>query len=254
MDVKIAIPYVEPTVEYPCDNDDPMAETREQYRALTYAVSAIEKHLHRHWEAAEGEHLIPGDFFLYYEEGNPQAWVAPDVILAYGVQLPPRTPYLLWAVGKPPDLVMEVASPSTVKRRDQVTKHRLYQRLGISEYWQYDPHGGLLVPRLQGWILQKGRYAPIASRYDPEREATMLYSTVLDTYWGSLDARDELRLWDPKEEVWILPSLQEAERADQEAARANQAEAHASQEAERANQAEARAARAEAMLKRLGLT
>lgn len=74
----------------------------------------------------------------------------------------------------------------------------------------------------------------------------MLYSTVLDTYWGSIGARDELRLWNPKEDAWILPDLQEAERADREAARAAQA-------AERAEQAEARAAQAEAKLKRLGL-
>ena len=64
----------------------------------------------------------------------------------------------------------------------------------------------------------------------------------------------------PQEDAWILPSLQEAGRADQaetraaqEAGRADQAETRAAQEAERANQAEARAAKAEAKLKRLGL-
>ena len=260
MDAIEVIAVAEPTVEYPCDNDEPMAETREQYRALTYAVAAIEKHLQRHWQAAEGDHLVAGDFLLYYEQGNPKACVAPDVMLAYGVALPPRTPYLLWEAGKPPDLVMEVASPSTVKPADQTFKHRLYRRLGIAEYWQYDPHGNLLDPRLQGWSLHAGRYEPLASLYDPEQDATMIYSEVLDTYWGSLDARDELRLWNPQEDAWILASLEEAERADQaearaaqEAGRADQAEARAAQEAERANQAEARAAKAEAKLKRLGL-
>ena len=288
MEATAVMVSAEPTVEYPCDNEDPMCETREQYDALTYAVSAIRKHLKRHWQAAEDAHLITGDFLLYYEEGNPKKWVAPDVILAYDVQLPPRTPYLLWEVGKPPDLVMEVASPSTVKAVDQVIKHRLYQRLGIDEYWQYDPHGDLLAPRLQGWALQQGRYVPIPSSYDQEQEATMLYSTVLDTYWGSIDARDELRLWNPKEDAWILPDLQEAERADQEAERADREAARAAQAAERADreiaraaqaaervdqeaeradreaaraaqaaeraeQAEARAAQAEAKLKRLGL-
>ena len=237
MEATAVIVSVEPTVEYPCDNEDPMCETREQYDALTYAVSAIRKHLKRHWQAAEEAHLITGDFLLYYEEGNPKKWVAPDVILAYDVQLPPRTPYLLWEVGKPPDLVMEVASPSTVKPVDQGIKHRLYQRLGIDEYWQYDPHGDLLAPRLQGWALQQGRYVPIPSRYDQEQEATMLYSTVLDTYWGSIGAREELRLWNPKEDAWILPDLQEAERADREAARAAQAAERADREIARAAQA-----------------
>ena len=72
IDVEIAIPYVESTVEYPCDNDDPMAETRERYCALAYAVNAIEKHLHRD-TGRRWEDLSTGDFSLYYEEGNPKA-------------------------------------------------------------------------------------------------------------------------------------------------------------------------------------
>jgi Uma2 family endonuclease len=37
----------------------------------------------------------------------------------------------------PPDLVIEVLSPSTA-RRDQRLKHDLYERVGITEYWLVD--------------------------------------------------------------------------------------------------------------------
>lgn len=37
-----------------------------------------------------------------------------------------------------PDLAVEILSPSS-RRRDEVVKHRLYEREGVGEYWVVDP-------------------------------------------------------------------------------------------------------------------
>ena len=55
-----------------------------------------------------------------------------------------RAPDLLkkWVHGAP-DLVAEIASPST-RKRDASIKRRLYERWGVSEYWIVDPKLGLV--------------------------------------------------------------------------------------------------------------
>ena len=54
-----------------------------------------------------------------------------------------------------PDLIVEILSPSTLKR-DITTKYELYQRHGVKEYWLVYPNDRtLLVYRLSG----DGRYA-----------------------------------------------------------------------------------------------
>ena len=54
---------------------------------------------------------------------------------------------------------MEVASPSTW-REDEGRKARLYERLGVREYWQYDPTAEHLGVHLKGRRLVAGRYEP----------------------------------------------------------------------------------------------
>jgi Uma2 family endonuclease len=50
----------------------------------------------------------------------------------------------------PPDLAIEILSPGT-RRRDEVLKRRLYERMAVSEYWIVDPTAETLkVFRLDG--------------------------------------------------------------------------------------------------------
>ena len=67
--------------------------------------------------------------------------VEPDllvVLAARGSYLTKRT------VAGPPDLIVEILSPST-RRKDRELKLNLYQRAGVDEYWIVDPVARHLV-------------------------------------------------------------------------------------------------------------
>jgi Uma2 family endonuclease len=81
-----------------------------------------------------------------------------DVILADTTVVQPdlavvRTPRKSLVSGRgiegPPDLVVEILSPSN-RAHDEVLKKSIYARFGIPEYWVVDPdHGWIWVHRLE---------------------------------------------------------------------------------------------------------
>ena len=79
--------------------------------------------------------------------------------VAFGVPSePPRNVWKTWEEGKLADFVVEVTSIST-RNRDENDKRELYQRLGVQEYWQFDPTGDYLDPILKFQRLDsKGVY------------------------------------------------------------------------------------------------
>ena len=157
---------------------------------------------------------VSGDLFIYYEEGNRGASVAPDVFVVFGVPNHMRRTYLLWRKGKEPDFVMEVTFDNT-REEDQERKRELYARLGISEYWQYDPTGDYLDPPLQGFTLSARRYGE-ALALERVGAVWSAYSPVL-----GLNLRlDEggLRFHDPMTDGYLLTYLEENRARQAEAA------------------------------------
>jgi Uma2 family endonuclease len=87
--------------------------------------------------------------YTYFEEhGGGTVFVSPiDVVLGEDVVLQPDIVVVReerQAIVGPtnlhgaPDLVIEVLSDST-RRRDEITKRRLYEQHGVDEYWIVDP-------------------------------------------------------------------------------------------------------------------
>ena len=93
--------------------------------------------------------------------------------------------YVISRQGKPPDLVMEIASRRT-GRHDVENKPARYAALGIPEYWRFDETGEFHGTRLAGDRLVEDRYEPIP--IEEVRDGVLQgYSAVLNLHvrWGA---------------------------------------------------------------------
>ena len=237
MATSLSAPLAAPAaVEYPSSDGKPIAESDSQRIPLTYAVDRLRYYFRNHADV-----YASGNLLIYYEEGNPRARVAPDVFVVFGVRNVERSSYRLWEESKAPDFVLEITSRTT-RREDQTRKRELYRRLGVREYWQYDPTRDYLEPPLQGSELVEGAYERL-----PEREMAdgtlALRSEVLGLELRLAGRR--LRFHDPQSGE-DLPDLAETDEQRQEAEDRRQEAEDRRREAEARVEQEAAARRREA--------
>ena len=171
--------------------------------------------------------LVAGEHYLSLRFTRRLAGVRyPDLLVAFGVDPAAyrRTnAYVIEEQGKPPDFILEIASPST-RSVDYGPKREDYAALGIPEYWRFDERAQSGRSRLAGDRLDREEYRPIAIE-EPDEGVAQGYSAVLDLY---------LR-WEQGQLVWIDPATgrsiatlaSERARADSERAARLTAEARA---------------------------
>ena len=180
--------------------------------------------------------FLSSNTILCYDPDDLNVRVSPDVYLAFGVDaqaIRPRKLYLPWEVGKPPDWVLEIGSTST-GREDVGRKRDIYARIGVPEYWRFDPKDGAYHgEKLAGERLVGGVYRPIALTTAPDG-ILKGYSPVLglslcwDNNWP--------RLYDPATNSYLTNWRQEraARQAERAAYEAQAAVEQAERLAERA--------------------
>ena len=211
-------------VYYPDGDGKPMAETEiHLFEMMRLILTLVDRFADR------ADVYVVGNMLLYYEEGNPRASVSPDVMVVIGVPKgPPRRSYKLWEEGVAPVFVIEVTSSST-RREDQRKKRALYARLGVREYFLYDPLAEYLRPPLQGYRLDGGEYVALAADEDGAlvSETLGLRLVLVDGRLRFRDAQTGADLLSPPERASVEAqrAAAEAERADAEAAARRAAEA-----------------------------
>ncbi len=254
-------------VFYPETDGMPLPDGDYQLRHFIEIISIL-GHFFRDLRDA----AVSGNTFIYYEEGNPRMFVSPDCYVAFGVDvelLLENNNYRVWDMGKSPDFVLEIGSPSTASN-DLGDKRELYASLGVVEYWRFDPSGGDHYGEpLVGETLAAGEYRELEMVRGTDG-GVWGYSPVLnlEPHWDE----GRLRFYDPVDGRWLenmeetgvradtAEAERERERLARESAEAVAETAEAERERERlaresaesrAESAEVRAAELEAELRRL---
>lgn len=159
--------YDENGVFYPDEDGVPLADGFYQEPLFVRALSTLEMHFSDRPDVA-----VSGNTFVYYQQGAPQRFVAPDCYVAFGVDVDHiiyRNTYRVWEMGKAPDFALEIASENTA-RRDVNDKPALYASIGFGEYWLYDATADSKYygAPLQGGYLANGRYEPFDIITEPD--------------------------------------------------------------------------------------
>ena len=151
----------------PCSDDMPLPDGHLQSDPVRYTRAALRRYFRHRDDVA-----ISADIFMYHlplhganpaldARGHPiYPRLGVDGLVSFGVPTRDRQSYVVHKEGKPPDLVVEVASPATW-RRDYGEKRAIYEALGIREYIVFDARPKE-EGRLTGLRLEGGAYKPIA--------------------------------------------------------------------------------------------
>jgi Uma2 family endonuclease len=236
-----------PDIFYPSSDGEPLAESYDHLYVIMTTLAMLLDHL-------KGQQAtVLADQFLYYAQGFPRLRVAPDVMVIFDVEPGGRDNYKIWEEGQVPSVIFEMTSPGT-RNKDDVEKKHLYESLGVTEYWQFDPRGEWIPEKLRGFRLQGDEepvYVPIS---DDRSEVLQLQLVVEDKIITFYRLDDGVRLL-PLEELNLALEQQieqteaeaqradlEAQRADLEAQKAVEASQRADREAQRTRELEAQIA------------
>jgi Uma2 family endonuclease len=163
-------------LDYPSSDGQPMAETSLHAEVMAESCLLLQRHFVARADVNVGMNLL-----FYYEKGNSGARFSPDVYVSIGAPKGPRRVYKMWEEPVPPTFVLEVSSRGTWLE-DMGNKQALCAKLGVSEYFLFDPDADYLNPPLQGFRLQGKHYTAI-----PESADGLVRSDAL-----GLDLRAEL--------------------------------------------------------------
>ncbi len=212
-----------PEIFYPSSDGEPLAESYEHSHAIKTTLEMLLAQL-------KGQQAtVLASQFLYYVQEFPRLRVAPDVMVIFGVEPGGRANYKTWEEGHVPSVIFEITSLNT-RSKDDDEKKDLYQSLGVTEYWQFDPLGEWIPEKLRGFRLQGDEEPVYVLIKNDCSEVLQLQLIVEDKIIAFYQLNNSVRLLALEKlnlalEQQIELTEAESERADRAAQRARDLEA-----------------------------
>jgi len=232
--------------------EEELGQSRSHFFAIRYLLLILE------WlfESRGQKVGIVSDINFYQTANKLENPKQPDIAVVHGLEIVPKRKkdyspsYYVGANGPPPRVVFEIASQNTWQA-DLEEKPAIYARMGVKEYFVFDPQPGLGVwtrewrskERLIGWRLQgDGSYVELA-----KDEQGRMWSEELES-WLVLDPADNenLLLYSAEGELRVEKAEAEQQRAEGERRNAEAERRNAEGERRNARLERGRAERAEA--------
>ncbi len=213
---------------YPSWDGEPNGES--DYHSI--ALMALRQALDDFYKATKRTDVyVSSGMLLYYEKGVTNSRRDLDLFIVLGASNHSRISFRVWEEGRLPDAVIEIASETT-HTEDIGEKFEAYQRLGIREYFLFDPEDRFYSPTLIGYSLENGRYErilPVEGNTLPSRIGVWLIAQ------GT-----ELRVIDPATGEMVQTRLERIEQVEDERNRAEEALEQAQEARDRAQREQRR--------------
>lgn len=177
---------------YPSEEPKKMGETDYQH----IQISILEQML-RVFLTDRKDVYMASDLIFYYKEGNPNRRCAPDLMVCFGVENKKRRSYKLWEEKIVPQFVVEVASKETWEK-DVTTKRRLYEKLGVKEYYVLDPEYKYLPQPMLVYRLEFGELVRVSVQNN------RIFSEVLNL--DLVNTGEDFRFFDTEKDKF-LPTI-----------------------------------------------
>jgi Uma2 family endonuclease len=176
--------------------------------------------------------IVASDVGVFYALGTPP--VVPDVFLSMDVQpwpdlmATPGRSYLVWRMGKGPDLAIEIVS--NTEGGELTTKKKIYaEHLKVNYYIVWDPYAFLGGESLTVFAMNGGGYHVSTARFFPE------IGLGISIWKGEYSGLQSWLRWTDADGKLIPIGKEESLRADLEAMRAETERQRADAEMQRAD-------------------
>ncbi|MGI8641994.1 MAG: Uma2 family endonuclease [Pyrinomonadaceae bacterium] len=136
---------------YPEQRADDMGETSIHAKLINKLLAMLLQFFEQHEDV-----FLSSNMNLYYEEKNPNKWLAPDLLISFGVPNHERSSYQVWKEKVFPQVIFEIASNSTWKD-DISEKYEIYELFGVEEYYVLDPEFAYLPASMLAFHRQGER-------------------------------------------------------------------------------------------------